>query len=73
MGLRGFENELAARRGEVKTDENDALHYFKVSLEKGYHTGREPMKTKSANKHVRTATENQKENSRLVSAFSFSS
>ena len=42
--------------------------HFGLSSEKESHTRRAAVETKSANKYVRTTTENQKENSRSVSA-----
>ena len=45
---------------------------FGVSFEKGFQTRRAAVETKSANKYIRTTTENQQENSRFVSAPSLS-
>ena len=51
---------------DVKTDKSYEP-YFLDDLRKRSHTRRAPVETKSANKYVRTTTENQKENSRSVS------
>ena len=45
---------------------------FGVSSKKESNTIRAVVETKSANKYIRTPTENQKENSRSVSALSLS-
>ena len=61
----GKDSELKPRYGNVK----GCGSHFGVSSGKGSYTRRAAVKTKRPNKHVRTATENQKENSRFVSAF----
>ena len=73
--------ELARRRDEVKTelntshedvriDENLWAPFWGVGSEKEPYTRCDSVKTKPADKHVWTTTEDQKENSRSVSALS---
>ena len=73
-----FESELTQRHDEEKMQVNTRQDnvkivnscgpHFGVSSEKGSHTRHKLVKAKLENKHVRTTTENQKENSRSVSA-----
>ena len=73
---------VAARRDEIKTTIEYQLQrckyrrklrsHFAVSFEKGSYTRHAALEMKPTNKHVRTITENQEENSRSVSALSCS-
>ena len=61
--------ELKLRYGNVK----DCGLHFGMSSENGSHTRCTAVEMKPVNKQVRTTTENQKENSKSMSALSFSS
>ena len=62
---------MNTNKGNVKGEKNYGTP-FGMSSKKCSHNRRAAVDMKSANKHVRTATENQKGNSRSVSALSFS-